>query len=113
MKIFDYLIISLEPKKLEEVVFVEFGEKSVQEFGQWPFDRRDIALTLERLRNAGAGPIVIPVLFSEKDRAGGDETLAKSIGSGGVVISQTPTTQSRPPDAARRGFAAIGDDPKP
>jgi len=113
LKTFDYLITSLESKKSEEVVFVEFGEKSVQEFGQWPFDRRDIALTIERLRHAGAGPIVIPVLFSEKDRAGGDETLAKSIGSGGVVISQTPTTQSRPPDAARRGFAAIGDDPKP
>ena len=113
LKTFDYLITSLEPKKSEEIVFVEFGEKSVQEFGQWPFDRRDIALTIERLRHAGVGPIVIPVLFSEKDRAGGDETLAKSIGSGGVVISQTPTTQSRPPDAARRGFAAIGDDPKP
>ena len=113
LKTFDYLITSLEPKKSEEVVFVEFGEKSVQEFGQWPFDRRDIAATIERLRQAGAGPIVLPILFSEKDRAGGDDTLAKSLANGGVVISQTPTTQSRPPDAARRGFAAIGDDPKP
>ena len=113
LKTFDYFINTLDKKESEEVVLVEFGEKSVQEFGQWPFDRRDIAQTIERLRWAGAGVIAVPILFSEKDRAGGDPDLAKSISSGGVVISQTPTAQSRPPDAARRGFAAIGDAPDP
>ena len=111
LKTFDYFITSLDSKSSEEVVLVEFGEKSVQEFGQWPFDRRDIALTLERLRQADAGPIIIPILFSEKDRAGGDEDLAKSLSAGGTVISQTPTTQRRAPDAVRRGFASIGNDP--
>jgi adenylate cyclase len=113
LKTFDYFTTSLDKKESEEVVLVEFGEKSVQEFGQWPFDRRDIAQTIERLRWAGAGVIAVPILFSEKDRAGGDADLAKSLGSGGIVISQTPTTQSRNPDAARRGFAAIGNDPAP
>jgi len=111
LKTFDYFITSLEPKKSDEVVLVEFGEKSVQEYGQWPFDRRDIAATIERLRAAGAAAIVVPILFSEKDRAGGDADLAKSIAAGGVVISQTPTAQRRAPDAVRRGFASIGDDP--
>ena len=111
LKTFDYLITSLEPKKSDEIVLVEFGEKSVQEYGQWPFDRRDIAATIERLRSAGAGAIVVPILFSEKDRAGGDADLAKSIAAGGVVISQTPTAQRKTPDAVRRGFASIGDDP--
>lgn len=113
LKTFDYLITSLEPKKSDEIVLVEFGEKSVQEFGQWPFDRRDIAATLEKLRAAEAGVIAIPILFSEKDRAGGDADLAAILGSGGIVISQTPTAQSRPADAARRGFANIGNDPAP
>ena len=111
LKTFDYLITSLEPKKSDEIVLVEFGEKSVQEYGQWPFDRRDIAATIERLRSLGAGAIVVPILFSEKDRAGGDADLAKSIAAGGVVISQTPTAQRKTPDAVRRGFASIGDDP--
>ena len=113
LKTFDYLITSLEKKQSDEIVLVEFGEKSVQEYGQWPFDRRDIAQTLERLRWAQAGVVTIPILFSEKDRAGGDPDLAKTLGHGGFVISQTPTAQSRPADAARRGFAAIGNDPKP
>ena len=113
LKTFDYLITSLEPKKSDEIVLVEFGERSVQEFGQWPFDRRDVAATLEKLRAAEAGVIAIPILFSEKDRAGGDADLAEILNSGGIVISQTPTAQSRPADAARRGFASIGDDPGP
>jgi len=113
LKTFDYLITSLEKKQSDEIVLVEFGEKSIQEYGQWPFDRRDIAQTLEKLRWAQAGVVTIPILFSEKDRAGGDPDLAKTLGNGGFVISQTPTAQSRPADAARRGFAAIGNDPKP
>jgi adenylate cyclase len=113
LKTFDYFITSLDKKESEEVVLVEFGEKSVQEFGQWPFDRRDIAKTIDKLRDSGAAVITVPILFSEKDRAGGDTALEKSLSSGGVVISQTPTSQSRPADAARRGFAAIGNAPDP
>ena len=111
LKTFDYLINTLEKKQSEEVVLVEFGEKSVQQFGQWPFDRRDIAKVIDKLNSMGAGVIAVPILFSEPDRAGGDKELVKSLGSKNVVISQTPTSQSRPPDAVRRGFAAIGSTP--
>ena len=77
-------------------------------------ETRDSHATLaEKLRWAQAGVVTIPILFSEKDRAGGDSDLATSLGHGGFVISQTPTAQSRPADAARRGFAAIGNDPAP
>jgi adenylate cyclase len=111
LKTFDYLINTLEKKQSEEIIVVEFGEKSVQKFGQWPFDRRDIAQVITNLRTLGAGVIAVPILFSERDRAGGDNDLAKSLSGGGVVISQTPTSQSRPADAARRGFASIGNAP--
>ena len=113
LKTFDYLITSLEPKESNEIILVEFGEKSVEKFGQWPFDRRDIADTIKKLRNNDAGVIVAPILFSEKDRAGGDQDFQAVLKENGVVIAQTPTTQTRKPDAARRGFAAIGPDPRP
>jgi len=106
LKTFDYLINSLEDKKSEEIVIVDFGERSVKQFGQWPFDRRDIAKTVNKLKENGAAVIVMPILFSEKDRAGGDNELTKALD--GVVIAQTPTTQDIPPDAVRRGFASIG-----
>lgn len=113
LKTFDLFITSLEPKKSDEIVLVEFGEKSVEAYGQWPFDRRDISAVIERLRGSAASVIVLPILFSEKDRAGGDLDLEQSLQRGGVVISQTPTTQRRAPDAARRGFANVGNDPGP
>ena len=113
LKTFDYLITSLQPKQSDEIVIVEFGEKSVEKYGQWPFDRRDIADTISKLREKGAGPIIMPILFSEKDRANGDNTLADTFKDGGIVIAQTPTSQNKTPDAVRRGFAAIGSDPNP
>jgi len=108
---FDHFITSLEKKQSDEVVIVNFGEKSVEQFGQWPFDRRDIAKTIDKLREQGAGIIVLPILFSEKDRANGDANLTSTIKDGSVIIAQTPTSQDKRPDAVRRGFAAIGSDP--
>ena len=108
LKTFDYLITSLEKKQSDEIVLVEFGEKSVQEYGQWPFDRRDIASVIKKLRENNAGIIIAPILFSEKDRAGGDDELSRTIKDNGVVIAQTATTQSHKPDAVRRGFSNIG-----
>ena len=113
LKTFDYLITSLQLKQSDEIVIVEFGEKSVEKYGQWPFDRRDIADTIGKLREKGAGPIIMPILFSEKDRANGDDTLANTFKDGGIVIAQTPTSQNKTPDAVRRGFSAIGSDPNP
>ena len=111
LKTFDYLITSLAQKQSDEVVIINFGEKSVEKFGQWPFDRRDIAKTIDILRKNNAGPIVMPILFSEKDRANGDSSFETALKDGGVIIAQTPTSQNKLPDAVRRGFAAIGSDP--
>jgi adenylate cyclase len=113
LKTFDYIISSLQSKSSDEIVIVEFDEKTVDKFGQWPFDRRDIASTITKLRENGAGPIVMPILFSEKDRAGGDKNLSDTIKDNGIIISQTPTTQDRKPDAVRRGFSSVGNDPLP
>ena len=111
LKTFDYFINALDKKESEEIVIVNFGEKTVKQFGQWPFDRRDIAKTIDKLKENGAAVIVAPILFSEKDRAGGDSELAKTLD--GVILAQTPTTQNSKPDSVRRGFSAIGPvDPK-
>jgi adenylate cyclase len=108
LKTFDYLIQTLETKTSEEIVLVEFGEKSVEKFGQWPFDRRDIAKIIQKLREHEAEVIAVPILMSEKDRAGGDAAFRDAINNNGVVLAQTPTTQNSKPDSVRRGFASIG-----
>ena len=52
---------------------------------------------------------MIPVLFSEADRLGGDMALAEALVDNGVVIAQTGTTSGVSRNAVPRGVAKIGD----
>jgi len=111
MKSLDLLLTSKPVTTNEDVVIVEVSDKTLEKLGQWPLDRKIFADKIMQLREYGAGLIVMPILFSEPDRSGHDKELADAIGTGGVVIAQTPTNQNQKPDAVRRGFAAIGDNP--
>ena len=113
LKSFDYMQQSAEKIDAQDVIIVDIDEKSVEKYGQWPFDRRDLATIVDKLRANGAGIIVIPALFSEPDRAKGDDDFAKKLKNNGVVIAQTVTTQNKKPDAVRRGVAKVGEDPAP
>ena len=92
----------------EDVVIVEIDEKSIEQNGQWPWKRTILADVIWRLREAGAGIIVLPILFSEEDRLGGDMDLAQALVQNGIVIAQTGTTQTNR-NAVPRGVAKIGD----
>jgi len=92
----------------EDVVIVEIDEKSIEQYGQWPWKRSVLADVIWRLREAGAGIIVLPILFSEEDRLGGDMDLAQALVQNGVVIAQAGTTQTNK-NAVPRGVAKIGD----
>jgi adenylate cyclase len=112
LKSFDYLITRQEPVESQEIVIVDIGERTLHQWGQWPPKRDVIAKLIQDLREMGAGVIALNVLFPEPDRLGGDNALANALQNDpATIIAQTPTTQNRPPDAVRRGFAAIGEDP--
>ena len=92
----------------QDVAIVEIDEKSIEQYGQWPWKRDAMADIIWRLREAGAGVIVLPILFSEADRLGGDDALAEAIHNNGVIIAQVGTTQTNR-NAVPRGVAKIGD----
>ena len=92
----------------EDIVIVEIDEKSIEQNGQWPWRRSVLADVIWKLREAGAGIIVLPILFSEEDRLGGDMDLAQALVQNGIVIAQTGTTQTNR-NAVPRGVAKIGD----
>jgi len=92
----------------EDVIIVEIDEKSMEQNGQWPWKRTVLADVIWRLREAGAGIIVLPILFSEEDRLGGDMDLAQALVQNGIVIAQAGTTQTNR-NAVPRGVAKIGD----
>jgi len=112
LKAFDGYQVYSERKPSETVTVVNIDEASIAELGQWPWPRDQIADLIYRLRDANAGIIVMPILFSEPDRAGEDLALAQAL-QYGVVISQTASARTNDSSGVTRGIAMIGGDPVP
>ena len=108
LKQFDILQQTDEPQGSQDIAVVTIDEPAIEKYGQWPWKRDQLADIIWKLRDAGAGIIVIPILFSEPDRLGGDEALAEALAGNGVVIAQTGTTSVNK-NPVPRGVAKIGD----
>ena len=108
LKSFDLQFQAQEKVISQDIAIVEIDEKAIELHGQWPWKRDVLAGLIEELRQAEVGVIVLPILFSEEDRLGGDEVFAEAFNGNFVVVSQTgshQTTQNGYP----RGVAKIGN----
>ena len=108
LKSFDMLIQQEEISLSTDIGIVTIDEKSIEKYGQWPWKRDVIAKLITDLRRDGAGVIMIPILFSEEDRLGGDDILAQTLIDNGVVIAQVGTSQIDK-NSVPRGVARIGN----
>ena len=114
-------------------------EESLKRIGQWPWSRETLARIIDRLTGAGAA-VALDILLSEPDRMSPeslaqqwkdrpeaqpllaalaklpspDETLAKALAQGPVVVafSLNDEGNGRVP-LAKAGFAVAGDSPLP
>ena len=108
LKQFDLLQQTDKPIVSKDIGIVTIDEKSIEAYGQWPWNREVLADIIWKLRRDGAGIIVLPILFSETDRLGGDFALAEALTNNGVIIAQVGTT-STDKNAVPRGVARVGD----
>lgn len=108
---FDALQQLDEVKKSNEVVVINIGEKSLQQWGQWPWPRQNFAQMISDLRNYNAGIIGLNFMFPEQDRFGGDEVLASWMNQNGIVLSQTPSSRGIKSTGPHIGTATIGPAP--
>ena len=108
LKSFDILIQQEEKELSKDIGIVTIDEKAIEKYGQWPWKRDVIAEVITDLRRAGAGVIMIPILFSEEDRLGGDDILSQTLIDNGVVIAQVGTSQINK-NSVPRGVAKIGN----
>jgi adenylate cyclase len=109
LKQFDLLQNTDQPVISQDIAVVTIDEASIEMYGQWPWKRDVLADIVWRLREAGAGIIVIPIIMSEPDRLGGDMALAETLAGNGVVIAQVGSTSGVNRNAVPRGIAKIGD----
>ena len=108
LKQFDLIQQTDKPVMSKDVAIVEIDEASIEKYGQFPWKRTVMADLIINLRLSGAQVIVLPILFSEEDRLGGDHDLAYTIKDNGVVIAQVGSNQVNK-NGVERGVAKIGD----
>ena len=108
LKSFDLLQQSDAYVHSNEIAIVEIDERSLEAYGQWPWKRSVLAAIIWELREAGAGIIVLPILFSEYDRLEGDQELLEALAGNGVVIAQNGSFSANK-NGVPRGVAKIGD----
>ena len=108
LKSFD-LQFQSQPKELsQDIAIIEIDEKAIEMHGQWPWKRDVLANLILELRQAEVGVIVLPILFAEEDRLGGDDALANALNGNFVVVAQTGSHQTTK-NGYPRGVAKIGN----
>tara|TARA_X000001036_G_scaffold439896_1_gene492949 strand:+ start:4930 stop:6975 length:2046 start_codon:yes stop_codon:yes gene_type:complete len=108
LKGFDLLQQYDQTVQSNDIAVVTIDEHALEKYGQWPWKRDVLADLIWKLREAGAGIIVLPILFSEYDRLGGDQALQEAIVGNGVVIGQNGSFGADK-NGVSRGVAKIGD----
>ena len=108
LQTFDALQNLDEVKQSNEVVIINIGEKSLQQWGQWPWPRQNFAQLIHDIRQKNGGMIGLTVMFPEADRFGGDEVLASWINGYGVILSQTQSTNGVRSIGPQIGTGTIG-----
>ena len=108
LKGLDYYQNKQEKVKSENIAIIEIDEDSLDEYGQWPWNRELIAQGVVKAFDSGAQLVVIPILFAEPDRLGGDEQLVDVISQVPVIIGQSASTKGKG-NPVPRGLATIGE----
>ena len=94
-------------QSLSNLVTIEVNNETLKKRGQWPWDRNTLANQIIKLYQAGAGIVVLPILFADEDRFGKDDALARILKKTPTVIGQIPTNEPEN-SGVTRGVSAIG-----
>jgi len=91
----------------DKIVTVEIDNESIRERGQWPWPRNELAKDIEALYRMGAAIVVVPILFADEDRMGGDQQFDEMLKKTPTIIGQIPANETKG-NPISRGVATIG-----
>ena len=94
LRYFDTLITGKTATQ-NNIYTVNIDEKSLEQYGQWPFPRDVYGKIIRDLYDRGAGLVVFNVLMPEPDRSGKDLILAETMRKHPVVLSNVPAQQTK------------------
>ena len=108
LKAFDALFSLGESVESQYLSVYEIDEKALEEKGQWPWPRQDLAALNDMLLEQGAAAVVYSVLFPEPDRFSGDDAFAQSMQRIPTFLSAAATTDTTRTEGWHIGVATIG-----
>jgi adenylate cyclase len=94
LRYFDTLITS-KTSTQNNIYTVNIDEKSLEQYGQWPFPRDVYGNIIKDLYKRKAGLVIFNVLMPEPDRNGKDAVLAEVMKNHPVVLSNVPSQQTK------------------
>src|SRR5579862_2725675 len=87
-KICDLLTGFLGPRKPSgRVVIVEIDERSLAEYGRWPWPRDLLGSVVRRILDRGAATVVLDIMLHEEDRGASSALPSKGIGTNDDVLA--------------------------
>jgi adenylate cyclase len=79
----------------ENIIVIEIDEKALDKNGQWPWKRDEFGKGIKKAFEQGAGVVVLPIIFAEPDRLGGDEEFVSVLGEHPVVTAQSASLKGK------------------
>ena len=113
-RFYDLLLSANKGESSSVPVIVDIDEKSLQQYGQWPWPRYRIAILLDKLRDKGALSIGLDMLFAEEDRTSIHSIKKEFLRDFGVDLGFRNVPQNlidsdqRLADALSRGSVLLG-----
>ena len=81
-RLYDFMLsLKKEPKSRQEILFVEIDNKSLEDFGPWPWSRDILANALLRMKELGAKTAVFDIEYLSPSRLGINPQASVEIGN--------------------------------
>lgn len=107
LKGLDYYQRTQTKVKSDNVVVIEIDEASLEKNGQWPWPRTELASGIKKAFENEAVVVVLPIIFAEKDRMGGDAEFVDMLQKVPVITSQSASVKGKGVPVPR-GLATVG-----
>ena len=92
----------------DNIVVIEIDEQALEKHGQFPWDRRVLGEGIKKAFDNEAAVVVLPIIFAEPDRLGGDQIFIDTLQKFPVITSQSASSKGKGVPVPR-GVATIGN----
>ena len=107
LKTFDYYQTFGTQYDSKSIVLLDISDLALEKKGQWPWKRDQVGRTVVNAYKNGAALVVLQLVFTQKDRLGGDEMFLKMITKYTVILTETKDAKNLL--SIKRKALAIGD----